>query len=590
MKKSTEETKKVNIPPKGIVITISILAGLLVLAGAFLGYAASYTKILPNVLVEGINVGGMMPKTAEEKIHASFADVAKGRDVKLVCNEDEETVSFDELNLKPNAQKTAENAYKIGREEGVFKKAVKILTLLFKTEDVDLMVDFDKEQFDNIISRLAEGKEEEAAQTGYILEDDKLTITKGHGGKGVDRALAAEMFSEAARDSKINEINLEVKYIEANKPDLEKFYQELTAPMKDAKYVLKNGEIYIEPEHIGIKVEKSKIKEALDSGQQNFTLDVETFNPEVTKEMLEGLLFRDTLGSFSSSFATSTNARASNVILTANRINGKILMPGDVFSYDKTIGRRTVANGYKEAGVYIGNKVESGIGGGICQTSSTLYSAVLYSNLEIVSRTSHSLPVSYVPLGQDATIAEGAIDFKFKNNTNYPIKIVAVVNGRRLTCSLVGVKEPNISVELVNTIVSTAEPKTERTENAEIPQGYKRILNNGAKGYTVASQRVVKESGKVIKTEKLTSSVYRAAPVEEEVNPLDINTPAEELKIYVPGMQIPKPTPEIPEAAETPETPPSDANPEQTENPPVEDTDTQDSQPTVGMEDEVVNV
>ena len=94
-----------------------------------------------------------------------------------------------------------------------------------------------------------------------------------------------------------------------------------------------------------------------------------------------------------------------------------------------------------EAGVYIGNKVETGIGGGICQTSSTLYSAVLYANLEIVSRTSHSLPVSYMPPGQDATIAEGYIDFKFRNNTDYPIKVIAIAENRKVVCTILGTRE-----------------------------------------------------------------------------------------------------------------------------------------------------
>ncbi|MDO4744218.1 MAG: VanW family protein, partial [Clostridia bacterium] len=229
----------------------------------------------------------------------------------------------------------------------------------------------------------------------------------------------------------------------------------------------------------------------------------------------------------------------------ANRINGKILMPGEEFSYDKTIGKRTVANGYREAGVYIGNKVESGIGGGICQTSSTLYSAALYANLEIVSRTSHSLPVSYVPAGQDATIAEGYIDLKLKNNTPYPVKIIATVSGRKLTCSILGVKDPEVTVELVHTRTANYEPQLERIENEEIPKGYKYVINKGASGYAVASQRIVKKSGKVEKTEKLTRSVYRAAPIEEEVNPADKDTPSEQLKNYTPGMIIPEEQPDV---------------------------------------------
>ncbi len=580
MGKSTEETKKTIKPSKGIVIAISLCVMAVVLAGSFFVYSASYEKVLPNIYVEGLKVGGISLESAETEIRNSFSNVAKGRSVNIICCGNKKTIAFDELKLEVDIAKTADAVYAVGREKGSFKKALKIFTLAFKPERISAVVSFDKTKFNDIISELAEDKEVPANDTEYILDGNKLVIFKAHGGKIIDRTMAAEKLVKAAIDPDTKELVFDLTAIEAETPDLEKFYGELTAPVKNAEYILEDGEIRIEPEKVGIKVEKAKVKEALQSGKEQYELIVETTMPEVTAEKLQKLLFRDTLGSFSSSFATSTYARASNVILTANRINGRILMPGDVFSYDQAIGRRTAANGYKEAGVYIGNKVESGIGGGICQTSSTLYSAVLYSNLEIVARTSHSLPVSYVPLGQDATIAEGYIDFKFKNNTQYPVKIVATVNGRKLTCSLVGVKTPNVSVELVNTIVSTSEPKTERTENAEIPKGYKRILNKGAKGFTVASKRIVKESGKVIKTEALTKSVYRAAPVEEEVNPADKNTPTEELKIYTPGMVIPE---EKPENTNT-ETEPK---PEESEPPAADEPKPEEAEPNA---EEIVNV
>ena len=563
MEKSAEETKKAFKPSKGATIAIALCAAAVLLVVSFFAYAATYTKILPNVFVQGINVGGMTVEAAEKEIQNSFENIASGRSIKMNCCGNERSVTFDELKTEINSAKTAENAFKIGREKGALKKGIKMLMLAFNSENIDVNVEFDKAELNRIINELSEGKEVAPTDTDYVLNGNKLTIVKGHGGKVIDRDKAEEKIIGAIIDPAQKAIVLELETIAAKPTDLEEFYQKVTAPEKNAEYVFENGEIRIEPEKIGIKVEKSEIKKALAANQELFELEVETTEPEITANELKKLLFRDTLGSFSSSFATSTNARASNVILTANRINGKILMPGDVFSYDQTIGRRTTANGYKEAGVYIGNKVESGIGGGICQTSSTLYSAVLYSNLEVVTRTSHSLPVSYVPMGQDATIAEGYIDFKFKNNTEYPVKIVANVNGRRLTCSLLGVKQPNISVELVNTVVSTAEPNTERTENAEIPKGYKRIINKGAKGYTVASQRIVKEGGKVIKTEKLTRSVYRAAPIEEEVNPADKDTPTENLKIYTPGMEISEEKPET----EKPKEPNSEGTKTEGENP-----------------------
>lgn len=524
---------------KGVTLIFVICLASLLMVGCFFVYSSAYAKILPNISVRDIKIGGMTVEEAERELKSGFGTQIEDRTIVVECEGIQKEISLSEFKAVIDNKKTAENAFLIGRTGGNFKKTSKLFKLAFKGEKVPLEVLIDEKILDSLIRELAGDKEIPAVATHYRLSGDKLTIVKGHGGKMVDRKKAVESITEAVLDSSIEKLVFKIDTIEAQKADLDSLYAEITAPVKNAEYRLEDGEVVIIPEKVGVVVEKSLIKEALNAGKPEYTLSVKTEEPEWTKEDLEELLFRDVMGTWSSNFATSTQARANNVILAANRINGKILMPGDVFSYDKTIGRRTAANGYHEAGVYIGNKVESGIGGGICQTSSALYSAALYANLEIVSRTSHSLPVSYMPAGQDATIAEGYIDLKIKNNTEYPIKISAQVTGRRLTCSILGVKEPDITVELVHTRTATYEPEIERTENPEIPKGYKLITNKGAGGYAIASSRIVKKAGEIIKTEKLTRSVYRAAPQEEEVNPADRDTPSEDLKIYTQGMVIP---------------------------------------------------
>ncbi|MBE7031558.1 MAG: hypothetical protein E7401_01180 [Ruminococcaceae bacterium] len=557
---------------KGSKYTVAVVAlccAAVVLAGCFFAYAASYEKILPNVEVEGFGIGGMEKLDAAKELHTAFVAGESGKSVVFECDGNEKEVAFEELKIVIDENKTAEKAFEVGRQGGVFKKTARLLLAAFKKTEVPLEVSVDEAKLEELISELAAGKEIEPEPAGYSIDGKQLTLKKGHGGKKVDRQKALATVKKSVASGGAAKVSLVVEEIKAEKVDADKLYDELTAPAKNAEYKYEDGEVKVVDETVRVIVDKQKIKQALDSDTEGVTLTVETEAPEVTAAQLRGMLFRDTLGTYSSNFATSTAARASNVTLTAQRINGYILMPGDVFSYDKTIGRRTVANGFREAGVYVGNKVESGIGGGICQTSSTLYSAALYANLEIVSRTSHSLPVSYMPAGMDATIAEGYIDLKIRNNTEYPVKIVATVNGRKITCSILGVSVPGQTVELAHSTVSTSQPQTERTVDEAIPKGYKQIINKGAPGYTVASNRIVKMNGEVVKTEKLTRSVYRAAPVEEVVNPADKETPTENLKIYTPGMKIPEPVeepepqPEVNDApAEEVVTPPTEPEPE----------------------------
>ncbi len=519
---------------------LAVLVGIIVvLTAGFSVYSSSYKNILPHITVNGIDVGGMSVDEAKERIDAEFANAIEGREIVLKCRDNSKTVLLSELKARIESEKTARNAYEVGRNSGFAGKVFSMMTSLVKEKRIPIAVELDEELFDRMISEIASEYETPVQETEYMVEDDVLTIVKGHNGKRVDRDKALELFKEAACDIKTTQIELVVEETGIHQVDPDEFYAKITAPMKDAEYKFENGEVVIVKEKPDIVVDKAEIKKALESNQNTYTINVKVTSPEVTAEKLEELLFRDVIGSYSSNFATSSAARASNVRLTAERINGYILMPGDVFSYDKTVGRRTVANGYKEAGVYVGNKVESGVGGGICQTSSTLYSAALYANLEIVQRTSHSLPVAYVPAGQDATIAEGYIDLKIKNSTQYPVKIVAIVTGRNLECRILGVKVPGQTVEISHWRTANFEPEIERTVNAEIPKGYKKIVEKGAPGYSVASRRIVKLNGEVVKEEKLTNSVYKAANIEEEVNPADENTPSEQLKVYTGKIETP---------------------------------------------------
>lgn len=551
MTKIPEKLKALLKNKKHLVPAAALCMTAVVLTGCFFAYAAAYQRIFPNVRVEDLDVGGMKENDAIKEINAAFYNIISERRMDFECCGNKKTVALEELGAELDEKKTAEAAFNVGRQGGVLKKTARLLLSAFKKTELPLEISIDEAKLEALISELAAGNEVEPEKAGYTLEGNQLTVKKGHGGKRVDRQKAIAAVKAAVADTKASKLVFEIEEIAAEKVDVDKFYEELSAPAKDAEYKYEDGKVSVIDEKPRIIVDKEKLKQALRSETDGYTLTVETEMPEVSGQKLRDMLFRDTLGTYSSAFYTSTAERASNVTLTAQRINGYILMPGDVFSYDKTIGRRTAANGYKTAGVYVGNKVESGIGGGICQTSSTLYSAALYANLEIVSRTSHSLPVSYVPAGQDATIAEGYIDLKLKNNTEYPVKIVAAVNDRKITCSILGVKIPGQTVELVHSTVSTSEPKLERTVSEAVPKGYKYVTNKGASGYTVASNRIVKINGETVKNEKLTRSIYRAAPIEEKVNPADKDTPSEKLKPYTPGMKIPEEDPKTPNASDT---------------------------------------
>lgn len=197
----------------------------------------------------------------------------------------------------------------------------------------------------------------------------------------------------------------------------------------------------------------------------------------------------DSLVSYTTTFNTSNATRTNNLLLAVKNINGTVVGPGEVFSYNDSVGPRTQQTGFQDAIIYVNNRMRKDVGGGICQASSTLYNCVLLANMPIVERHAHSLPVHYVPAGRDATVAWGGDDFRFRNNTSKPIIVKAVASGGTLTESLIGDKN------------SLPHPGAQVAIDVTPQRPYE-------DGYAVNSYRVVKEGGVLIAREPLGISVY----------------------------------------------------------------------------------
>lgn len=149
--------------------------------------------------------------------------------------------------------------------------------------------------------------------------------------------------------------------------------------------------------------------------------------------------YGQTLGTSTTSFAPNNYNRNNNIQLATKACNGYIIKPGETFSFNTVVGKRTKARGYKEAGIYVNGQTDTGVGGGICQVSSTLFNAALESNMTIVARRAHSLPVSYLPRGRDAAVSWGGPEFKFKNPHKFPVMIGTYYDKRgKLTMSILG--------------------------------------------------------------------------------------------------------------------------------------------------------
>jgi len=255
------------------------------------------------------------------------------------------------------------------------------------------------------------------------------------------------------------------------------------------------------------------------------------------------------LGTYTTRYNAGEIGRTKNVTLATRRINDVVLDIGDTFSFNGIVGERTAAQGFADAKVYQAGEVVDGMGGGICQVSSTLYNAVLYADLEVTSRINHSLPVSYVPLGRDATVSYGVLDFRFKNNQTGPVRIAASASGGQLTVSVYGKKtvdrEVIISTERVNTIPFSVREELDET----LEPGTRKVKQGGSNGAVVNTYRTVKENGVTVRSGFLHSNHY--API-EQVELVGPPLPEENPDLPADGTIVPE--------GETPNIPPQESD------------------------------
>ncbi|MCR5755636.1 MAG: VanW family protein [Acetatifactor sp.] len=242
-------------------------------------------------------------------------------------------------------------------------------------------------------------------------------------------------------------------------------------------------------------------------------LDILTAEPVGSAEELSQV--KDVLGTFTTSYATSGSSRSANVANGCKLINGVTLYPGEEFSTYKTVSPFSEANGYYMAGSYLNGKVVDSLGGGICQVSTTLYNAVLLSELEVTERHNHSMIVSYVDPSADAAIAESSgKDFKFVNNTDYPIYIEGYTKDKRITFNIYGkeTRDPGHKVRYESEVLEVIEPPADIIyADASQPIGY--VVSDSAHiGYKAKLWKIVTENGTEVSRSEVNSSNYKMVP------------------------------------------------------------------------------
>ena len=572
-----------------------------VLLGGYLGLCAWVSgsdRILPNVSVAGLDVSGMTAAEAETALSGAMAE--HGSQIIGAVSYEDQLWSITAEEMGYGWRFAAESAGAVGRENFLTGGAVYLGQLLGRDHQISAPR-WDCTVLDDLVDLVEAETGGSVTEAAYQLDGEALVMTKGKTGQAIDRSQVQDSLwsaVEGAMEQKFSGMEgvVEVKNplipqeTPPQEPDFQAIHDAVAVEPQNAQYTRETGAV---ADHVvGVDFDVEALKAAYEKAGEGetFSIPVTLTQPEETKQSLEAKLFRDLLGEGTTN-VSGCSARKHNVKLSAQACNGVILMPGEVFSYNNTTGSRSASKGYLAAPVYSGDASVDEVGGGICQTSSTIYYAVLHTNLKIVERRAHRFNTGYVPEGMDATVYYGQTDFRFENSTDYPIKIVTSSydqgGKRKLNVKIYGTNVDGVRAEPKSTVYETVSPTTQYKADESITQGTTKVdsKQNPYTGKSAQTYRYIYDrDGNLLEKQDMGKSVYKMRPKTILYNPAD-GDPAT-WPNGVPPVQAPPPAETVPETpaentgAETPLEDPGTEAPAESgggqETPPTEELPSQD--------------
>lgn len=475
--KPEEPQKKRSI---GKRVAAIIAAAVVVVVVAFSAFTYTYSGIFPGVTVAGeYKLSGMTQEEAQDYIANDVQNSILEESISLtgtdVPSGEEKTydIKLADVVDSVDSATSAQQAYQMGREGGYFQRVSTVLGCIFGGREISLNATLKdgavQAQVDTIASDLAYDPTQPSWQVDK--ESAKLNIDTGKQGNGFDTDKVVTDISAQAQSVNLEAYTIETYAVDQDKPDASAIAEDVNTDPQNATVDKSDGTTVLDAVD-GVKVEADAISSAIgDASEQTYSVDVELTPAEVTKADLEPVLFRDVIGSTTTYYSSGNAGRTTNVRLATKAINGTILNPGEEFSYNDTVGERTASKGYRSAIIFSNGEEVDGLGGGVCQVSSTVYMAVLRADLEVTERYNHQFQISYTPISQDAAVYWGSKDFKFVNNTPYPIKLVASAGGGSLTVQLYGTKTSDKTISF-----SSKSYVSGRYKHASL---YKTVTENG---------------------------------------------------------------------------------------------------------------
>lgn len=446
-------------------IIISGILAILLGISIYAGFILSSEKIYSGVFIDGIDMGGLTREEALVLLRKNMGNIIVRDGINLSTPSAQYRLPLQDIGYEPEYGKALDKAYSIGREGNILRRIVEIIKLRRQIIQIRAGICYNAEKI------------------GKILESIRKDIEK-------------------------KPVNAQIR--------------------------VENGKVRITPHSTGMKMDPELSLGRIDKSLSGRTLDdvelcVAEIYPEITTQMVEQVTYK--LGEYTTSFNTANEGRVHNIKTACGKITQKLILPGEEFSMDAALGDRTEKNGYRTAKVIIGNELVDGLGGGICQVTSTMYNSVLLSGLQVLERRNHTLPLSYIDVGRDATISQGYIDFRFRNDNGYAILIEAKTVGNVVRVTIWGRRpEKMVKTRIRTKVIEKLEPEgMEVITDGSLKPGEVVVLREAKPGYRVEVYRdTIDESGKVIKTEKISVDRYLPQKKKVKISPVSIGNELQE--------------------------------------------------------------
>ena len=505
----------------GLFNLILLLTFVLIFSTVFALLNEKTGRIVKGITIKDIDVSNLTQEEAKTKITEAI-ELEFMREADLYYTDDY-TITIKPVQIESmyDIDAAVKEAYEYGRNENIVINNYNILIASLSGKNIGMKFTYNEESLNSIVNDIASKIPGKVIDYNYSIEDAELVVTKGTKGVKVNtdklkQDIVQEIESRNIAEIINNEENVVIK-IEANETDpapidVNELYNKVYREPVDAYYETEPFKLYPEVDGIKFAISLEEAEKIIsDKTKQEYIIPLTITKANKTVNDIGTEAFPYEISKYSTKYDVSNTNRSQNLKLASDKINGTVLMPGEEFSYNQVVGKRTVEAGYKNAKIYSNGQVVDGLGGGICQISSTLYNAVLLADLEITERRNHYFKTSYVPAGRDATVVWGSIDFKFKNTRTYPIKIESKVSSGIAEFKIHGIKEEKeYDIKILPVVTQTIPYGTQEIIDPTLMQGTKRTIQTGSSGCKVTTYVEKSLDGITVSKEAISSDSYKA--------------------------------------------------------------------------------